>query len=171
MKHIHIIFLIDCSYSMSSYLNCIINNINNFVKKNKNVPNLFLSVVSFSKNINFIIKLQSIDKVEEFNISQFDMSGLTSLYDSICDILVIFQDFNKNSECKQNLLIISDGEDNSSWRFNKQSMNKLCEESKAYNWTITNYNTNFIEDLIIPTILFDINNDDDISNIFKNMKI
>ena len=169
MKYNHVIFLIDCSYSMNPYLNNIINNLNNFIKKNKHVSNLFLSVVSFSKDTNFIIKLQNINDIQEFNINNFEMSGLTSLYDSICDILVTFQIYNENSN--QHLLIISDGEDNSSWRFNKESMNKLCEDSKNCNWTITNYNTNFIEDLIIPTIIFNINKEDDILNIFENLKI
>lgn len=171
MKSIHIIFLIDCSYSMNSHLINIINNINNFVKKNKYTPNLFLSVVSFSENINFIIRLKSINQVEELNINHFQMGGLTRLYDSICDILENFKIFNENRDCKQNLIIISDGEDNSSWRFNKESMNKLCDDSKKYNWTITNYNTNFIDDLTIPTIVFDINKEDDISDIFENLKI
>jgi len=171
MKHNHVIFLIDCSYSMNYYLHSIVNNLNNFVKNNKHNPSLFLSVVSFSTGIHFIIKLQNIKDVYDFNIEQFSMSGLTRLYDSICDVLVTFEEFNKNRECQQNLLIISDGEDNSSWRFNKDSMNKLCDEYKNYNWTIINYNTNFIEDLTIPTIVFDINNEDDISNIFENLKI
>jgi len=171
MKHNHVIFLIDCSYSMNKYLNSIVNNLNNYVKNNKYITNLFLSVVTFSTGIHFIIKLQNIKDVQEFNINQFDMSGLTRLYDSICDVLITFEEFNKNIECRQNLLIISDGEDNSSWRFNKESMNKLCNEYKKYNWTIKNYNTNFIEDLSIPTIVFDINNEDDISNIFENLKI
>ena len=171
MKHNHVIFLIDCSYSMFRYLDSVVNNLNNYVKNNKHIPNLFLSVVTFSTGLDFIIKLQNINTVEEFNINQFNMNGLTRLYDSICDILVTFEEFNKNIECRQHLLIISDGEDNSSWRFNKESMNKLCDESKKYNWTITNYNTNFIKDLVIPTIVFDINNEDDISNIFENLKI
>jgi uncharacterized protein YegL len=154
---------------MNHYLSSIVNNLNNFVKNNKHIPNLFLSVVTFSTGIHFIIKLQNIKDVQEFNINQFDMSGLTRLYDSICDVLVTFEEFNKNRECQQHLLIISDGEDNSSWRFNKESMNKLCDESKKYNWTIKNYNTNFIEDLTIPTIVFDINNEDDISTALINL--
>lgn len=169
MNQKHVIFLIDSSYSMNPYMNSILKNLNTFVKMNKYTKNLFLSVISFSMELKFIVKLQNISEVEEFNVNHFEMGGLTRLYDSICDVLVTFEMYKEN--CNQHLLIISDGVDNSSWRFNKDTMNKICDDRKKYNWIITNYNTNVIENLSIPTILFDIDNEDDISNIFENLKL
>lgn len=168
MQNNHIIILIDCSYSMDSYLCNFVIGLNNFLKnlksKYKNVENIYLTVVCFSSNIKYILEYENINNINIFLRTQFETWGSTALYDSLCSVILKFKDCNDIT----NLFIITDGDDNISKNFSKQQTDDLC--NLAINsglWKITHCHTD-INILNIPTIKYDI---DDISNIFNMLII
>jgi uncharacterized protein YegL len=168
MEHNHIIILIDCSYSMDSHLDNVVFGLNNFLKKLKEKyaysENIYLTVVCFSTNIKYILEYKNINIINNFSRFDFQTWGSTALYDSICDVILKFKDFNS----KTNLFIITDGDDNVSKIYSKQQTDDIC--NMAINsglWNITHCHTD-MNILNIPTIKYDI---DDISNVFDMLKI
>lgn len=164
----HIIILIDCSYSMENILKEVVKGLNNFLEKikiqYKNYPiNIFLTVASFSNNLKYIVEYKNINLINFFDENDFITWGSTALYDSICNIILKFQNNNNT-----NLYIITDGDDNMSKTYTKEQTNELCDMAiQSGLWKIIHCHTD-INILNIPTIKYDIN---DISNIFNMLTI
>jgi uncharacterized protein YegL len=164
----HIIILIDTSYSMNRYILNVVKSLNNFIDKLKYTSNdVYISVASFNNNLTCIVDTININLVKEFNEKQFFIWGSTALYDSICETI---KSFEYNNDFHHNLFIISDGDDTVSQKYNKDSANKLCDEAISTGWNITHCSTEASE-LKVNSFIFDINNEDDISNIFNKMSI
>jgi uncharacterized protein YegL len=164
---LHIIIMIDTSYSMYHRIVHIINSLNNFVNKlkEKNQHDLYLTVVQFNDKLKYICKLTNINKIGIFQRNQFSIYGSTALYDSISELLL---DFGIDSEIKQTLFIISDGEDNLS-KNNNTSTNELCEKAKNFGrWDIIHCNID-VSKLNVQTVIFNPDNIDDISSLFDNL--
>ena len=70
---LHIIIMIDTSYSMYNRIVHIINSLNNFVNKlkEKNQHDLYLTVVQFNDKLKYICKLTNINKIGIFQRNQF----------------------------------------------------------------------------------------------------
>lgn len=168
-KEIHIIILLDVSYSMSSHIFHFVSALNNFIKKLKNSgENYKLTVGEFNTHLNFITQYQDIEAVKEFNTSDFKINGTTALFDAICNtIKYIGRNSNLKPE-KTKLFIISDGDDNASFVHNKDDTDRLTNEAIQYaGWEITHCHTD-ANLLNIPTVTYDVNN---IMDIFENLQI
>lgn len=161
----HYIILIDTSYSMKSKLHKLITGLNNFVETIRNNPDTFLSVVSFSKNMYYICRGLEVSKVGIFDMSHFKEFNLTSLYDSICTILIDWEAVPG----KHNLFIITDGDDNSSRKYNKEQTDVLCSGAMfSGNWEIIHCHTEISNLMVNKKVVYQV---DDISNILDNLVI
>lgn len=166
----HIIILIDTSYSMLKYKNNIIDGLNNFtnkIKNNYNFSNDYLTVCQFNTYINYIIKTRPVGSLNDmiFNTNMLKIDGATALYDSIGNVI---NEFINNSQFETHLFIISDGEDTSSYIFDKIKIEDKCKFAQTNNWIITHCTTEniHIENSIL--MKYDI---DDISDILSNLRI
>ena len=167
----HIIILIDTSYSMLKYKNNIIYGLNNFIdkiKNNCNFSNDYLTVCQFNTYINYIVKTRSVGSLNDmiFNTNMLKIDGATALYDSIGNIINEF--INTNAHFETHLFIISDGDDTSSYIFDKVKIEDKCKVAQSNNWIITHCTTEniHIENSIL--MKYDI---DDISDILSNLSI
>ena len=165
----NVIIAVDTSYSMSGFIAQVINGLNNFLTKlkflsNKNRESIYLSVVSFNTDVNYVIKSVNVNIIDKFYEYQFNSFGLTSLYDAICHVLL---DFGTTAQYPSYFFIISDGEDNSSKKFNKQTTDDMLNISQKNNWKITHCHTD-TNILDIPTVTYNI---EDIGNLFDSLCI
>ena len=166
----HYIFTLDTSYSMQGYIPKIVEGINSFVKKLQNLRNnnIYISVIYFNTEITYLYKCVNINKFNSINGNIFINYGTTSLYDSICDILLNFN----VSGLKNNLYIITDGDDNSSKRYTKQNTDELCTQATlSGEWNIIHFHTEEVLEYLNNTTNILYNREDDLSNIFENLEI
>ena len=165
---LHVIILIDVSYSMTSHIFSFITALNKFLQelKQKNI-NCRLSVGQFSTELQFITEFQDIYEMKSFEISQFRIQGTTALYDAIGNTIRIISN-EVHGVDKTKLFVISDGDDNASFRYNKDDADRMMNEMiQNKNWEIQHCHTD-MNLFTVPTVTYDIN---DISNIFDNLAI
>lgn len=165
---LHIIILIDVSYSMTSHIFSFTTALNKFLQelKQKNI-NCRLSVGQFSTELQFITEFQNVYEINSFDTSQFRIQGTTALYDAIGNTIRIISN-EVHGVDKTKLFVISDGDDNASFRYNKDDADRMMNEMiQNKKWEIQHCHTD-MNLFTVPTVTYDIN---DISNIFDNLAI
>ena len=163
----NVIIAVDTSYSMESFIENMLIGLNKFLIKLKQVSikqPIYLTVISFNTDIQYVIKSVNVNMIDKFYSFQFKSFGMTSLYDTIGQI---FLDFGLYSPCPSHFFIISDGEDNSSKKYNKTTIDGMLNVAKNNNWKITHCHTD-LNILDIPTLTYNI---EDISNILENLSL
>jgi uncharacterized protein YegL len=160
----HVIILIDNSFSMDSCMKNVVDGLNKFLEKIRYNHNTYMSVLTFNKHINSIVECQDVISIKEFDIKEFRTNGSTALFDAICETILKYSKLS----LKNNLFIITDGDDNCSTSYTKNQTDEICNKAfESGNWKITHCHTDS-SILNIPTIQYNV---DDISNIFDNLKI
>jgi len=152
--------VIDESGSMSSIKKETINNFNEqlqVLKQESNSPDAiakklliggqeyegvetFVSVVKFNQNTNIIISLDDVNSISEINDTDYSPDGGTALYDAIGDTIERFQSIPDMSDPGSSalLVILTDGEENSSKRFSHKKIKSLIDDLNTNNkWTFT----------------------------------
>lgn len=128
-----IIMIVDESGSMSDIKDKMIMAINDLIKEQKQVkerPATF-TLVKFNDQVNRVIKNRDLNTVELLSSSDYVPSGPTALYDAIGDTV----DWFKN-EKDVLLVIVTDGQDNVSRKFNKKTvMNLINQKKELNNWS------------------------------------
>jgi len=168
-SEIHVIILLDVSYSMSAHINNFVYALNNFIKKLRNLNDSYmLTIGEFNTQLNFITEYQNVESIKEFSSSDFKINGTTALYDAICNtIKFISRNINIKAK-KTKMFIITDGDDNASFVHNKEDTDRLTNDAINFGgWEITHCHTDS-NLLNIPTVTYDVNN---IMDIFENLKI
>lgn len=163
----NVIVAVDTSYSMTNFINQVVNGLNKFLIKLKGLSvdkPIYLTVISFNTDVKYVIKSANVNMVDKFYTFQFNSFGMTSLYDVIGQI---FLDFGLYVPCSSHFFIISDGEDNSSKKYNKNTIDSMLNVAQNNNWKITHCHTD-VNILDIPTLTYNI---EDISSIFDNLSI
>ena len=161
----HIIILIDSSYSMWNRMENLITELNNFIKSLEE-KNLYITIAHFNHSLHYVTKFQNISYIPTFQLKEFVPYGSTALYDVIFEVIT---EFGYSKEKENNLFIISDGEDTFSKK-TENDINLLCEEALRHNWNIIHCNTDASK-LHVPTVIFNIDNIDDISNMFGMLNV
>jgi uncharacterized protein YegL len=160
----HVIILIDTSYSMQSFNLKIIKGLNDFInnlKSNMTDDNIFLSIISFNNITRYLYKLNPIENsFDKISDELFIDSGVTNLYDAIGTVINDWIDIKK---FKHLLYIITDGDDNFSVNYTKESIEKYCKFLIEINdWEITHCDINLsnLSYENIKKIKYDINSID-----------
>ena len=168
MSILHIIILIDVSYSMSIHIHNFVYSLNNFLNQLKYKNNeIYITLAQFSTSLSFICEYKNIKLINSFQPSEFNIHGTTALYDAICNTVKKISSEN-NHLLNTKLFIISDGDDNASFRYDKEDTDKILNEAiNIGKWEIIHCHTD-ISLLKVPSIIYDINN---ISDIFNNLKL
>lgn len=167
---IHYLFLIDNSYSMNEETYKIYENLVKIIYKLQSQlrnQKIFLTIAYFHNELYYIYKFTDVQKIyKHFNYSQLIDYGATSLYDSLCTLLLDFQEY----KIRNKLFIITDGDDNRSIKYTKEDVEKLCNKAKNSGlWEIHHFvNSNVFKDIFESNtnILYN-----DITDIFSNLKL
>lgn len=118
---INAVFVIDTSYSVSSYINELNQAFNDFTDSMQSshiADKLFVSIIEFSEQVKVTSGFRPVASIPQMDFSK-RLGGWTSLYDATYTGLKNALDYRENLEnsgvdTKTLLFIITDGEDNSS---------------------------------------------------------
>ena len=166
----HIVILVDVSYSMSNHIFNFVIALNNFLNKLKKDRQYYrITIGQFNTNLSFITVFTELDILGEYNIGNFNINGTTSLYDAICDTIKYVSNNTLMKDMKTQMFIISDGEDNASFKCTKTDADKIMNDIiNKYNWQIIHCHTDLNIFNNIKTVNYDIN---DICNIFVKLQV
>uniref|UniRef100_A0A6C0EKM3 VWFA domain-containing protein n=1 Tax=viral metagenome TaxID=1070528 RepID=A0A6C0EKM3_9ZZZZ len=115
MSH-EVLFIVDTSYSVKSYIKPYVDAINGIVGIQKQLaPDSLLTFVTFNKSHKFLCTREKVTSIPEITPEQLNCDGLTALYDCVVRILGRSMKFrNVIQSMPPVCIILTDGEDNSS---------------------------------------------------------
>lgn len=119
----YIYYLLDKSGSMQDKKKTVINGMNEFLSEQKKIQPCFLSFYTFNHNFDTVCELDPIENIESFKYEDYNPNGTTALYDAMGILLTQKIDVTKNG--KHILIIVTDGEENSSREYSSAQIKDL----------------------------------------------
>lgn len=134
MKTTNVHFILDKSGSMTSVREATISGFNEYIqtlrKDTKSKYNLTLTV--FDTEVTALEVNTPLSKVKELTSENYIPSGMTALYDAACSTIQKV----KKSTAKNLVVIMTDGEENSSKEYTQKELGKIIKDLEAKkNWT------------------------------------
>ena len=123
-------FILDRSGSMHTCVNDTLGGFNFFVEsQKKDNPDGKMSLILFAHDFEYLYKDKCINNLENLNSTEYFPRGTTALLDAIGKTI-------KNSKDKQKhmIVILTDGEENSSKDYTLNHINDLIEMKKKEGW-------------------------------------
>lgn len=140
-KYVKIINIIDKSGSMNSMIDVAINGFNEFLQEQKSVEgNVLVTTVLFSDKYKVLYENINIKDCKFFNKENYSPGGMTALYDAIGttienEIEILGSLPLEQRPEKTLCIILTDGFENKSSKFNKEQIkNMITEMKKDFNW-------------------------------------
>lgn len=128
-----IVLLLDESYYMEPNKNFYINGINTLILEQKKVnPNANFSFIKFNTLFNTLCIDSKIHTLPEFTSEYYNPCGMSSLYDAIGHVMNL-KYVNEKKEVI--LIILTNGQDNSSTDYELTSISEEIEHLKNIGWT------------------------------------
>ena len=126
----HIIVVLDKSGSMGSIAGTVISGFNEFLQSQKRVVDgSTMTMIQFSDNVEVTFAGRPIAEVPELTAETFRPDGMTALNDAIGDAV------NNHNSTNQTLsVIITDGQENASSRYNASQIQELIQQRTAAGW-------------------------------------
>jgi uncharacterized protein YegL len=144
-----IVAILDRSGSMASLANDTIGGFNRFIEDQKKVPGeAFLTTVLFDDRYEFLHDGVNIKDVKPITEREYFSRGMTALLDAIGrTVNRVGGKLSKMDEAdrpsKVIVLIITDGEENSSKEFTNQQIKEMVERQRStYNWEFLFFGAN-----------------------------
>lgn len=136
----HILFVLDESGSMAIVRDKTISGFNEFVANLKNdhgEASVVFSLVKFNTEFKPVFVSKSLNILPELDYSNYSPSGLTALFDAVAyGVNTILS--GMPDEDRALVIIMTDGEENSSKEFNREQIfNLIAEKEQSGNWTFT----------------------------------
>lgn len=122
-----IVIVLDESGSMSSIRNDMKESINDLIMEQKQIkerPATF-TLVKFNHNVSRVYANKSLEEVTSLSNGDYTPSGTTALYDAIGDTVNWFR-YEKDVL----MVIVTDGQENASQKYNKSKVTQMIEEKK-----------------------------------------
>ena len=123
-------FILDRSGSMHTCVNDTLGGFNFFVEsQKKDNPEGKMSLILFAHDFEYIYKDKCVKNLENLHPNEYFPRGTTALLDAIGKTI-------KNSKDKKNhmIVILTDGEENSSKKYTLDHINDLIEMKKKEGW-------------------------------------
>ena len=168
----NIICIIDKSGSMSSIRNDTIGSFNTFIEEQKQMPGkATITVVFFNQSMQ-VWYSGKLEDTPTLTTDNYVPEGMTALYDTVCSTIEEMKNLKSSL-----LMILTDGEENSSTKYkNKEDVKCMIEERSDNGWTVVYLGANqdaFEEGTSIGisgclTMNFDAN-DIGITNVFRGI--
>ncbi|MGM9858649.1 MAG: VWA domain-containing protein [Bacilli bacterium] len=138
-----LVFILDESGSMSDLRQETIDGFNSLIKKQKNEEGeAIVTTVMFSDNSRTIHNRVNIKKIHELTKEDYEPFGSTALLDAIGSTTTYIErkqakDEQSKTITKTLLVIITDGQENSSYKFNYKTVRKIIERlRKNKKWEV-----------------------------------
>ena len=130
-KKLNIVFILDKSGSMGGFEEDTIGGFNSFVeKKKKEKSDALVTTVLFDNNYSLLHDRVPINKIKKLTNKDYYVGGTTALYDAIG---ITISDLDKKAEDEKVLFVITtDGLENASREYNKESINKLIKKHSKW---------------------------------------
>jgi len=139
-KGTRIIMIIDQSGSMSSIKNDAIGGFNSFLESQQNIDDYAqMKIVLFNHNYNLIID-DNIKNIKTLDNDSYMTVGSTALYDAIGKTIYDELDYLASLKSEERfekyiVVILTDGEENSSFKYGKDEIFKLISNQETeFNW-------------------------------------
>jgi len=134
MTTVNITMIVDRSGSMTSMGKEVIGGINSFYAEQKKLPDpATVTYVQFDNVYEKVFENTPLAEVKDITSETFVPRGMTALYDAIGKTLV---EIAPVDGAKQVILIVTDGEENSSKEFTHASVKAIVESSQKKGWEI-----------------------------------
>lgn len=142
LDYTHNCIILDASGSMNAIREDVVGSVKNFVqgqkRKKSEDETILLDVYQFSGETQHIVSSASIDL---FDPSNYNCSGCTALYDAICIAVdELLEKFKRLKEWDRpedvSLVIVTDGMENASRRFQRYDVQTRIEAVKEMGWTV-----------------------------------
>jgi hypothetical protein len=126
-KCFKIVIVLDESGSMQSIKSDMIESLNSFIREQKQMKDrpCHITLVKFNDKIKRVIKNEKLAKVSELETCDYKPAGTTALFDAIGDTVNWFR-YEKNVL----MVVITDGHENSSRKYNKRQITDTLDEKK-----------------------------------------
>ncbi len=130
-------FLLDRSGSMDNCLADTIGGFNAFVREQ--APKSTMSLYLFNNSFEIVYENKKIKDVEKLNISTFRPRGGTALLDAIARTIDQVEQNNTQrwadlDEVGNVIVILTDGDENSSTKYTKKEINDMISSKQAQGW-------------------------------------
>jgi len=128
-------FILDRSGSMDMVRDATISGFNEYLGELQKKGGMLFSLTTFdSEGIDLVTDQEDVKKVKKLNKDTFVPRGMTPLYDAVCRTLSIAE--NDSRKIKQLVVIMTDGEENSSQEYTEKHLNDMITRlKKDGNWT------------------------------------
>lgn len=132
----HLFCIIDRSGSMTGLEKPTISGYNEYLKGLRNEDNLRVTTVLFDNEIIYLNNNCPIKKAKKLNNENYIPRGGTALVDAVCGTVNKYKNKVKKDD-KALVLIITDGEENSSTEYTSNQLKKIIKGLEKKNWTFT----------------------------------
>ena len=132
-----VVFILDRSGSMHNLEEDTIGGYNSFLQKQKQEKGTCLiSTTLFSSMSEEIITHQEISTVREMTKGDYQAAGCTALLDALGDSITEMDSYLEEKEGKRNIIyvIITDGKENSSRRYDSKTIRKMISQRQDEGW-------------------------------------
>ena len=126
---ISVSLILDESGSMGSCKQETINGFNEYIQSLRK-QNVKFALTKFSDDCKIVYNAKDIKDVKELNEVDYQPNGMTALYDAIGNTISMVK-----SEDKVLIVILTDGDENASEEYKKETIAKLIEEKEKKGWT------------------------------------
>jgi uncharacterized protein YegL len=163
----HYIIALDVSWSMDSHIKDMVKGVNTFLeriwKEEKETENI-LSLIIFNNDNEYIFEGRKIRDITP--VDGIKCGGCTALYDVIGKV---FTDFGMLNQYKHYLYIITDGDDNASKKFRKETIDMMSQTNIDNGiWDIIHCHTDISKLNTSHNIIYNV---DDLESLFANLNI
>ena len=129
-KKLDVVFILDKSGSMSGQEENTISSFNEYLEREKkNKYQTYITTVLFSDNYSIIHDREDVKDIKKLTEKDYYVGGCTALYDALGNTITTMKE--KDTD-KVLFIIITDGYENASREYNKESIKKLIENNKNY---------------------------------------
>ncbi len=128
-----IIFILDASSSMYKMGKEPVDSLNQFIREQKINDGSTFTLVLFNTKMKILLDEKSLSTCEYIYYDNYVPSGMTALYDAIGTMIENKLESKRNRDVI--MVILTDGEENSSQRYTKDKIQRLTKKAKSiYNW-------------------------------------
>jgi hypothetical protein len=137
MAKTHVFCILDKSGSMGFIEKATIDGYNDYIGGLKKTKGALFHLTLFDTVVDQRIKGVNIKDVAKLDKDGYRPDGMTALYDAVCETLAEAKD-KVGEKDKALVVIITDGQENSSREYTEKNMARLVEELQSKgNWTFT----------------------------------
>lgn len=130
METSYIYYLLDKSGSMSSRKSQVLSGMNEFIQDQKNLGSCVVSFYTFNNSLQTIFENKPIGEVEEIQSEEYVPCCSTALYDAMGAVLQKME-IPPDTQDKYILIVLTDGEENSSQHFTSTQLQSLIGDKKC----------------------------------------